>query len=259
MRDKLAYIIPLHKKDERVIRAINSVPEDVHLIVSTSEEIQHWIGTLGSIDGVMFEFDGHECEGTSYQELVNDGIRIAKKSGKEWISVLEFDDKLTPTATDIFESYATSWGEDNEVLATFSCIVKEDSNGNEVLLSIGNEMGIAPGVAEEYGYFDFNMLLKTNYIFLNGCYIKVDVFDEFGYFKKNIKVFADYEWTLRALYNDVKFKTVPKATRIHYLYDDGMFGEHKSMPSELVNKWLTLAKQEYFMLEDREIEEPTID
>ena len=42
---KYGYIIPIHKKDDRVFRAINSILsfENTLLCISTNEEISKWI------------------------------------------------------------------------------------------------------------------------------------------------------------------------------------------------------------------------
>ena len=167
MKAKVTYIIPLHKKDDRVFRAIGSVPSDAALIVSCPEDVQLWLAKAGEIDEEIFEVCGHDAPTASYPDLVNSGIMAAKENGAEWISILEFDDELVEPASSSLYEYIEAY-DDAEVLCPLACIVKETEGEPDkpTLMGMANEASFAAGVVEEFGYFDLNSLLKTNFIFL---------------------------------------------------------------------------------------------
>lgn len=241
---KIGYIIPLHKKDERVYKAIASVPENDIALVCCPEDVAKWISNDHD--------DWLKVDGSSYQKLVNAGIDYFKETDADYISILEFDDTLTPNAGSIVSQYGTDW-EDVDILAPLSMAVKEGEDDKPILIAVANEAAMAPQLAEEHGYFDFNMMLRSNFLFVNGCYIKPEVFENFGKFKENFKMFYDYEWALRMVYNGAVIRSIPKATRFHYLSDGGAFETQRNAPKADKDNWLSAARREYFFEEDREI------
>jgi hypothetical protein len=195
------------------------------------------------------------ADGSSYPMLVNIGLKILRDDigNIDYINILEFDDIVTPNAHLIVDEYGTDW-ESIDILAPLACIVKySDEDDKPILIGITNEASMAPQMAEEFGIFDFNMMLRTNFIFVNGCYIKPKVFEDYGVFKENFEMFYDYEWALRMVYNGVNIKTVPKATHFHTLTDDGAFETHKKVPNDIRDKWLGVTRREYFFDSDRPI------
>lgn len=257
---KIVYIIPLHKKDDRVFDAIESVPKCDHtqIIVATMKNLKTWlnkgIDKMGrtNVSYILSEDD------SGYPTLVNLGIDVVNEIHKDadLISILEFDDKLMPNAHKIVNEYFNAW--DNivpsvEIFAPLACVIKETDDEKPILIGVANEASIAPQVAEEYGLFDFNMMLRTNFIFVNGCYIRPSVFENYGKFKTNFKVFYDYEWALRIVYNGAIVRTIPKATHMHTLSDDGAFETQKSLPQKERDQWLVATRREYFFEDDRDI------
>jgi len=253
MSKKVTYIIPLHKKDDRVFKAISSVPVGMPVIVSIPDGLKTWlnkgIDKLGERkDQVTFV---RSKGGFNYPHLVN--LALAEVGECDFISVLEFDDTLMPNAHRILDTYSEAWPE-AEILAPLSCVVKiAEDQDKPVLIGIANEATLAPGMAEQYGYLDFNMMLRTNFIFVNGCYIKPSVFEDYGRFKENFDMFYDYEWALRVVYNGGIIRSIPKATHFHALTDDGAFETQKAAPQAIRENWLGAARREYFFEEDREI------
>jgi len=247
MNKEFVYIIPLHKKDKRVFRAIASIPNESTIIIVTSSAIKKWLKGHDDIDVVT---DILENKNTSYPALVNVGIAGSKLYNPKFISILEFDDTVTPNAHRIVEEYAEAYPEDG-IFAPLSCIVKENEKEGEeevppTLVAISNEACFAPGVSEEMGIVDYNMMLRTNFVFINGCYIKPEVFEEFGEFKEAFDIFYDYEWILRMSYNGVIIRGIPKVSRFHYLYDDSIFEKMKIIDQDTRSKWLNLTRREYF-------------
>lgn len=253
MSKQVSYIIPLQKKDDRVFNAINSVPVGMPVIVSIPDGLKTWlnkgIGKLGERkDRVTFVMSKDK---TSYPALVN--LALTEVGECDYISILEFDDTLMPNAHRILDAYAEDWT-DAEILAPLSCVVKiDESQEKPVLVGVANEATLAPGLAEQYGYLDFNMMLRTNFLFVNGCYIKPSVFEDYGRFKENFDMFYDYEWALRVVYNGGIIRSIPKATHFHALTDDGAFETQKAAPQSVRDNWLGAARREYFFEEDREI------
>jgi GT2 family glycosyltransferase len=249
---KVAYIIPLHKKDEKVFRAIASIPDGAIIVVSIPEKLEDWFGKnvpeVSNVKTVVTKGKGH-----SYPKLVNAGLNYANMGEYDLISILEYDDTVLPNAHKIVDDYYGDW-EETEIFAPLVCIVKETEDEDKpVLVGIGNEASMAPGVAEEFGTFDFNMMLRTNFVFLNNCYIKPSVFEDYGVLKENFELFYDYEWILRVVYNGGIIRSIPKATHFHGLNDEGAFEAQKAMPKEVRENWLGAARREYFFEDDRDI------
>lgn len=259
-KPNITYIIPLHKKDERVFRAIASVPKEDTIIISTTKEIKTWLRNKMSDDNGDIGAYFTTSDKSSYPTLVNAGILLTLDFNKvtdgeldcDLISILEFDDTVTPNANNIITQYYNDW-DDVDIFAPVVCMVKENDTDKPILIGIANEAPMAPNVSEEFGTFTYNMMLKTNFLFVNGCYIRPSVFVEHGVFKENFKLFYDYEWALRVIYSGVITKCVPKTTRFHYLYDDSAFETQKATDKQTLENWLSAAKQEYFFDNDREI------
>jgi len=255
MGNKFAYIIPLHKEDKKVFRAIESIPDGATIIVATTTEVEGFVcdGFTDTIKAqVVVAKDG--C--SSYPALVNAGINYLKKLSSEinFINILEFDDTVINKAHKIVDEYSNDW-KDVEVFAPLACVIRENEDKNEkpALIGIANEAAMAAQIAEEHGIFDFNMILRTNFVFVNGCYIKPSVFDDYGLFKENFELFYDYEWVLRVIYNGGIIRSIPKATHFHALTDDSASEAQKALPRETHENWLGAARREYFFEIDREI------
>lgn len=258
----VVFLIPLHKKDTRIERCISSVPSDEKYIpvIITTEEIKKWLLEEVKVKEEfirVIEPDEETGEiNTSYQSLVNYGIE--KYGGRtHFISILEYDDVLSFHMNEIFDGYMSEDGEDIDVYAPLTMVVKEDESGEEeknTLIGVSNEAPFAPGIAEEEGKYDFNMMLRSNFLFLNGTFIRPRVFEEVGMLKENFDAFYDYEFSLRMVYNGMIIKSVPKVTHMHTMNENGEFRRQSEMPKNLREKWLGAARREYFFTEDRELD-----
>ena len=229
--------------------AIDSVP-DGGIILSTTPEVKEWFEIKYKGDKIT---EVLTSEKNTYQTLANAGIEFSKTVEADYISILEFDDHLTPNAHRILNEYMDVY-EDADILAPLACVVKQDENSDKpTLLNMINEACYAGGIPEAQGYFDFNMLLRTNFMFVNGCYIKPSVFEEFGGFKENFRLFYDYEWILRMVYNGAVIRGIPKATHFHYMTPDGAFSASKKESKDVAGEYLKAVRREYFFEEDREL------
>jgi len=247
------FIIPLHKDDEMVFDALGSIPnnEKYQAIVCCPQVVADWFNKKAKgVDRCeVLVVDGN----STYPNLVNAGIEESKKHDPEFISILEYDDTLTPNCDKILSRYL----DDDEVgiFAPLSCVVKDGEDGDKpTLIGIANEATFAPNIAEQEGYFDFNMMLKTNFLFVNGTFIRPSVIEEYGPFKTNFEMFYDYEWALRMVYCGAIIKSIPKVTHLHRMNLSGAFEEAKKAPKEVREKWLGASRREYFFIEDRELD-----
>lgn len=265
-RHLCTFIIPFHlqfkgEAKEKLIRAINSfniarnansiIHDDFKLIIATTNPI-----SISDINDVAY-IEILECKNKStYSELVN--AAIEKIEDSEYVSILEYDDELTKNSLKCFVDYNKYSFDNNEEVDIFTglafVLASSDDNSESRLVGISNEPAFAPGVSEEYGKFDFNMMLRTNFIFLNGCFIKRNLFDQYGKFKENFEMFYDYEFILRMIYNGANVKAIPKITHLHYLSNNGAFAKFSNEPHDVREKWLNAARRELFFEEDREIE-----
>jgi len=248
-------VIPIHIKDKRVFRALSSLEgvDDTQVNVCTSREIGEWIDN---------EYDGDEkfwnyvfCEDTSYEHMTNAGIH-AFADDVEFVSILEFDDRLNSTAHASMEPYL----KENESVGIFLplayMVVDDATDGDERLKVVAmlNEAPLANGMFEDYGTLDLDTMMKANFAFINGSYFKPEVFEKFGMLKTKFEMFSDYEFIMRMIYNGVETMTIPKVARFHFLSEDGVFQQQKNSEESVRAKWLQLARSEYMFTDDRDLE-----
>ncbi len=252
---KYAYIIPIHKNDKTIERALDSVVglESTIVYVACNVATKKWINENVEISDLLtVKFVTGKAKETSYSQLVNLGIKSIGNTA-EFISILEFDDKVSPGAHAAMEPYFVDNPEFHIYTPLAAMLAGEDEEKLQ-MISMLNEASFAAGVFEEYGVYDINTMLKSNFIFVNGLYFRPVAFEMSGLFKSNIKLFEDYEFVLRALNNGCTFMAIPKVARHHYYTMDGEFERRKNLSQETRDEWLVKIKQEYFFVEDREID-----
>lgn len=254
MSSKLAYIIPSHRKVDTLQAAIESAlsqTEKSVVIVSTTQEVREGLpkSVTENSNVHIVTTDGD----TSYQNLVNGGIETARElEDVEWVSILEHDDRLLPHATKLFTQYREQFS-DTQMFAGLTLVVEPADDGPPGLKMMANEAAWAPNLMEELGVFDFNAMLRMNFLFLNGCFIHLDVFDSVGMLKPNMRFYSDYEFVLRVVYGGIEVRSIPKATHYHFVNGEGFKG-YQDAPREETSFWVNAARKEYFFEFDREIE-----
>ena len=217
MNSKLAYIIPTHSKTDTLVKALDSIfkqKEKAKVIVVGPKEVLESIDNDRSKLCVKVE----ENENTTYPNLVNKGIDAAKEDNEiEWVSILEHDDELLHHATELFIEYRDCYT-NAEMFAGLTLLVEPSENDNPpTLKGMTNDACWAANLMETTGEFDFNALLRMGFVFLNSTFIKLSVFDTVGKLKNNFKLYSDYEFTLRAVYNGIIIRGIPKATHYHFV------------------------------------------
>jgi hypothetical protein len=106
----IIFLVPLHKKDERVVRSLASVPKSGNFLscVITTKKLATWVKSLikktDELDIKNIDFIVVDENQTSYPQLVNAGIEHYQ-SKTNYISVLEYDDVLSDKAQGIISDY----------------------------------------------------------------------------------------------------------------------------------------------------------
>lgn len=252
----LAYIIPTHKKTDTLVEAVDSALAQEGkptVIVVGPSDVLKTLGKDRSEHVVLVEAE----DDTSYAALVNLGLAKAGEEdvGAEWVSILEHDDALLPYATRLFGEYRDHFSETN-VFAGLTLVVEGEERKKDqapALKALANEAAWAPNIMEEPGVVDFNAMLRMNFVLLNSCFFKLELLDEVGVFKTNMKHFGDYEFLLRLVYNGYNIRAIPKATHYHYTGGEGSKAQ-QSLTKDEGSFWVGCARKEYFFEFDRELE-----
>ncbi len=90
--------------------------------------------------------------------------------------------------------------------------------------------------------------------------MRKDKFESIGGLKPSIKLTFNYEFLLRATYNDTLIMTIPKVgykhtnQRVNSLFWDYKFNPDVKLGQEEAKFWIDLSKKEYFFTKDRKLE-----
>jgi len=161
-------------------------------------------------------------------------------------------------------------------VSVFLPIIRNNTNG--VFVGVINEACWVEGMAEEAGITDISLLLKFNALNPLGAVFRVSDIKESseptnvdGYYfpmKESIKVTHSYEFFLRMIYDDLKFRTIPRMGYEIKTKNGEFFNqisskvpsnlssipkENGGMTQEEIQFYIDLAKKEYFMDEDRNL------
>jgi hypothetical protein len=108
------------------------------------------------------------------------------------------------------------------------------------------------GFSEALGYLDNNTLLKYQNFQVSGMIRRKDKFEEIGGLKSSMKLTFNYEFLLRATYNDTVIMTIPKVgykhtnQRVDSLFWDYKFNKDKQLTPDEAKFWIELAKKRIF-------------
>ena len=136
-------------------------------------------------------------------------------------------------------------------------MVDTDEQGQFV--GFTNEALWAMGFSEEQGYLDNNTLLKFQNFQVSGLIMNKDKFEEIGGLKSSMRLTFNYEFLLRATYNDTTIMTIPKVgykhtnQRTNSLFWDYKYSNNSLLSQEEAKFWVDTAKKEYFFTSDREV------
>lgn len=203
-----------------------------------------------------YEFSGltvnliHNEGDTDFCSQVNYGV---SKSTYEWVSILEFDDEYSSIWFKNVSRYVDSYP---NVKAFLPLVVDTDEKG--VFAGFTNEATFAANMNSEIGVLTNEVLLNYQNFQTSGTVFRKSLFDDFGGFKKSIKLTFVYELLLRLTYNSVEIMTIPRIGYKHSNMREGsIFWNYKfgsnPMTQDEVNFWIESAKKEHFFKEDRNI------
>jgi hypothetical protein len=117
---------------------------------------------------------------------------------------------------------------------------------------MANEACWAANIMETPGIFDFNAMLRLNFMLLTACFFKLEILEEIGQLKPNMTYFYDYEFLLRVVYNGHEVRAIPKATHYHFTNGEAI-GNHHELSKDEADFWQNAARKEYFFEFDREL------
>ena len=245
--EDLLVVIPVHKIDDEVktllTRAINSVPENVDILISTAlENIK-----VSEIDPTGRAEMVHALE-SDFQSLVNYAVENCGKQYK-WFSVLEYDDEYTSIWLPNFEQYL-QFKPEVSVFIPMNDIIDFETNQ---YVGFGNEAPWASSFSAEIGYIDNECIQNYFDFYLTGAIFNIEDWKEVGGLKPSMKLTFWYELMLRWTNKDKKFYVIPKIGYKHYVNrPSSLYESYRNMMSEEESTWwFETARQESFYKKDR--------
>jgi hypothetical protein len=235
---------------QKEIHKKGTVIRDVELVVVYSDE--------ESLCKIVEEYDYSgltknlvkNTGDTDFASQVNLGV---SKSTHKWVSIIEFDDEYSSIWFKNVYRYINSY---DDVGVFLPIVVDTDSKG--LFVGFTNEASFAANINEEIGYLTNDTLLSYQNFQTSGMVFKKELFNDFGGFKKSIKLTFVYELLLRLTHNSVKIMTIPKIGYKHVnLREGSIFWNYKNGQNRLtddeVKFWIESSKKEYFFIDDRNI------
>lgn len=249
MKD-ITVIIPLHKHDEEteklLTRAIDSVPSDYKVIISTTHECFDSLNGVSTRDGVTCVYNADDESKSDFSTLVNYGVTNVET---HYFSILEYDDEYTSIWFNNVETYIEYKPETSVFLPLNDLI---DFNNNK-FVGYGNEAPWASSFSNEIGYIDNDCLQQYFDFYLTGAVFNTADWVACGGLKPSIKLTFWYEFLLRVTNGGKKVFVVPKIGYKHYVNRKGsLFDEYRDVVSEKESSWwFETAKKESFFKNDR--------
>jgi len=233
----------VNDEDEKVINDIELV-----LVHSGEESLLSFINEF-DFSGISTNFIHNEGD-TDFCSQINLGV---EKSTHEWVSLFEFDDEYSSIWFKNVQRYANAYP---EVKGFLPLVVDTDEKG--VFAGFTNEATFAANMNSEIGYLTNEVLLNYQNFQSSGMVFKKKLFDDFGGFKKSMKLTFVYELLLRLTYNSAQIMTIPRIGYKHSNMREGsLFWKYRfgdtPLTQDEVTFWIDSAKKEHFFKEDRNI------
>jgi GT2 family glycosyltransferase len=249
----ITVIIPIYKVDEGLLtNAIKSVsrqrvkPDSVMLVVSQDEDQDVIDKVISQEEGLNFDIVRNDGS-SAFASQLNLGVKECKT---KWFVFLEQDDELG----DIWISNVAKYSEaypDTQIFLPM--ILNVDPNSN--FLGFTNEAVWASQFSEEMGILDNASLLRYQNFNIDGMAMLKDAYEEYGGIKESMKLSFISEFLLRYTFNSCKVMVIPKLGYKHMNNREGsLFNQYeKEMTQDEFRWWMSLAKKEYFHVNDRGI------
>jgi len=254
-------ILPVHDVKGNFVewfdKAIKSVeqsvvkPNKLSIICKETEDNKNFFTDWTPPVGIESEII-YNKEESDFCSQVNLGV---DKTETEFFSILEYDDEYSNIWFKQFDQYVESYP---DVDVFFPLVVDTDEQGQ--FIGFTNEALWAMGFSEELGFLDNNTALKYQNFQVSGMIMRKDKFESVGGLKPSIKLTFNYEFLLRATYNDTVIMTIPKVgykhtnQRVNSLFWDYKFNPDIKLGQEEAKFWIDLSKKEYFFTKDRKLE-----
>ena len=212
------------------------------------EYMSGWNNKPSDVD-VSIIYNGDK---TSYCGNINFGVDACET---EWFSVLEYDDEYSNIWFKQFDEYVKYY---TDVDLFLPLVVDTDENGR--FIGFTNESLWAVGFSEDLGHLDNNTLLRYQNFQVSGMIMKKDSFTNIGGMKDSMRLTFNYEFLLRATYNDIVIMTIPKVgykhtnQRVNSLFWSYKFNQDTILSEDEAKFWMDVAKKEYFFTNDRAVE-----
>ena len=258
--ENVSVILPVHDVsgdfDVWFKKAIRSVeqsvvrPSKVLVVCADNKEIKKYMDSWEKPEDLGLSIHYNDGK-TDYCGQVNYGV---EKCETEYFSILEFDDEYSNIWFKNFDEYLKHYP---DVDIFLPLVVDTDEQGQ--FLGFTNEALWAMGFSEEQGYLDNNTLLRFQNFQVSGFIMRKDKFEEIGGMKPSIRLTFNYEFLLRATYNDTTVMTIPKVgykhtnQRSNSLFWDYKYSTENLLSPDEAKFWVETAKKEYFFTTDREV------
>jgi len=144
----------------------------------------------------------HNESDFDFASQVNLGVKNAKS---KWVSVLEFDDEYSFIWFKNVKNYIESHPECHGFLPL---VVDVDDKG--LFVGYTNEATFAASFNTEIGILTNELLNEYQNFQSSGMVVKKSFFEDFGGFKKSMRLTFVYEFLLRLTYNGAQIMTIPR-------------------------------------------------
>ena len=258
-KTNISVVLPIHElKGEAEIKlltnALNSVstqtvkPDELLIVVPAGSEVEKTMKTFDFGDSKSIVRVVSNPNGSDVQSQINYGVSEVKT---EWFSFLEFDDEFSNK----WFKNVVEYKEAHSDVEIFLPIIVDVNSADGSFMGFTNEAVWANSFSDELGVLDNNALLSFQNFNIDGFVMKKSAFEDFGGFKKNIKLTFIYEFLLRMTFNAVKVMVIPRFGYKHQNQREGsLFASYRGeMDTVEANWWLEQAKKEYFHPGERDM------
>jgi len=192
----------------------------------------------------------NSSEHTDYATQVNLGVQNAKSN---WVSFFEHDDEYSFIWFKNVNDYIQYHPECDGFLP-----IVVDVDETDVFAGYTNEATFAASFNTEIGILTNDLLNQYQNFQTSGMVVKKSTLDNFGGFKKSMKLTFVYEFLLRLTYNSARIMTIPRLGYKHVnMRESSLFWSYKNGNNVLTDNevkfWIDTAKKEYFFTNDRDI------
>lgn len=190
---------------------------------------------------------------TDFCSQINLALELVKT---KYFSILEFDDEYTPIWFKNVEDYVKKCPVEASVYLPLVEIYDFNSQDKSPI-GYANEAVWASAFSDEIGCIDATCLEDYSEFNLTGAVFNTKDFKEIGGLKPSIKFAFWYEFLLRAAHNEKRLFVIPKVGYHHFMNRSGSLMDvcQKELSNEEAEKWMEIAKKEYFFTKERDIKE----